>query len=181
MLSWLESLYTDWKRRLAVVSRSAPSTGPEGRRSSPESPDAASRVRLPDGHDAAGRGSTTPAAAPPESSSPWDHVLSGEEVSKKEVQLELGIRPPEFLVCLVRHSGGRMWQADLVDTTGWSKSTVSRYLDSLESSGVIERIWIGRRKLVGVPGEILERGPTAERPPIESPADSWSPEADDPA
>ena len=71
-----------------------------------------------------------------------------------------------------------MWQSDLVETTGWSKSTVSRYLDTLETSGTVERVRVGRRNLVGVPGELPDVVPTtddrsADPPSTEIPASSW--------
>ncbi|MFC6939104.1 helix-turn-helix transcriptional regulator [Salinirubellus sp. GCM10025818] len=142
MLSWLESLYSDWK--------GGDSAGSETRRSE------ASREEN-EGGDA------SPASACEETGTPtrWQDLLDGETVSKQEVQVELGLQPHEFLAWLVRSSGGRMWQADMVDTTGWSKSTVSRYLDTLESNEVVERVRIGRRKLVGVPEEM----PTGSRTP----------------
>ena len=69
----------------------------------------------------------------------------------------------------------------MVDATGWSKSTVSRYLDSLESSGLVERVWVGRRKLVGVPGELPDPVPTSGGSPAGPASDGWSSGADEPA
>ncbi|MDX1748471.1 MAG: helix-turn-helix domain-containing protein [Halobacteriales archaeon] len=108
-------------------------------------------------------------------------LLSGEEVSKQEVHIELGLRPAEFLEWLVRDAGGRMWQADLVETTGWSGSSVSRYLGRLESEGTVDRVQIGRRKLVGVPGGLPESVPTSDGPTADHSTSSWSSEVESPA
>jgi hypothetical protein len=102
-------------------------------------------------------------------------------VSKQELGMELGLQPHEFLAWLVRDAGGQMWQAEMVETTGWSKSTVSRYLEALESSGIVERVPVGRRKLVGIPGEMPDHVPVSDSPPVEPVPDSWSSEADEPA
>lgn len=48
-------------------------------------------------------------------------------------------------------NGGRLWQRELVEVTGRSSSTVSRWLCTLEETGAVERIQIGREKLVFLP------------------------------
>jgi hypothetical protein len=55
----------------------------------------------------------------------------------------------------------------------WSKSSVSRYLGTLESDDIVERVQIGRRKLVGVPEEMPDAVPVADGPSLESQV--WAP------
>ena len=62
-----------------------------------------------------------------------------------------GLQPNEFLVELVHHNGGQMWQGELADVMGWSSSSMSRSLKELESAGEIERRQFGRRKRVFLP------------------------------
>ena len=100
---------------------------------------------------------------------PAQQLLDTPPVSKQEVYLELGLQPAEFLVWLVRNGGGQIWQGELVEMTGWSKSTVSRVLSSLKSDSVIRRVRIGRRKLIGLPGELPDITSTVDGPPAESP------------
>lgn len=135
MLNWLGSLWSDW-----LGSRSSDG---EETRSEESDPEARARTQV--------YGMDTEEGDDPVS---WDELLDGRGISKQRVWMDLGLSPDEFLVELVCRSGGRMWQADIVNTTGWSKSTVSRHLGELESSGTLERVQIGRRKLVGVPGEM---------------------------
>jgi hypothetical protein len=131
MLNWLGSLCPDW-----LVSRS---DDDEGHSSDESDPETRPQERAYEGEN---------------ESVSWDELLDGRGISKQRVWMDLGLSPDEFLVELICRAGGRMWQADIVNTTGWSKSTVSRHLGELESSGTIERVQIGRRKLVGVPGEM---------------------------
>lgn len=170
MLNWLRSLYGDWKQGPRTEPETEPGGGP-----SPPSEEPA------DGTNAEERGTDREAR---NGSTSLRIILDEERISKQAVRLELGLEPSEFLAELVRYTGGRMWQTDIVETTGWSKSTVSRYLSSLESSNTVERIRIGRRKLVAVPGQMpdpvatVDRSATADSPPGDSAAGSWSSEAD---
>ena len=170
MLTRLGSLYRDWRREDPPGTETEVETTPE---SSPpprseESDDEASAEEY--GIDRSERGG----------GASWHDLLEAEQVSKQELGMELGLQPHEFLAWLVRDAGGQMWQAEMVETTGWSKSTVSRYLESLESSGIVERVPVGRRKLVGVPGEMPDCVPEAAGSSESSPTDSWSPEVDEP-
>lgn len=76
-------------------------------------------------------------------SSAADHVVATGR-TRKETLLEL-----------VEAHEGRVVQANLVDITGWSKATVSRHLSELENDGAIDRIPMGRCKVVLLPGEPL--------------------------
>jgi len=166
MLNWLGSLYSDWMQGHRTVPETEPGSDP-----SPPSEEPAG------GTHAEERGSDRGARDGPTS---LRIVLDEERVSRQAVRMELGLEPREFLAELVRRAGGRMWQTDIVETTGWSKSTVSRYLSSLESSDTVERIRIGRRKLVAVPGQMPDCVPDAGNPSTEPPTvDRWA-EAGDP-
>jgi hypothetical protein len=186
VLSRLVSLCSDWVDGVSMGSTDATRTGGQGSEPAAgtgtgggvagQGADEASLTTNGSG-DAVSNGNVDGGTGAPTA---WQDLLSGETVSKQEVQVELGLQPHEFLAWLVRSSGGRMWQADVVDTTGWSKSTVSRYLDTLESNDVVERVRIGRRKLVGVPEEMPVESRTPDGPgEVPEPFDEsgWADEA----
>lgn len=75
---------------------------------------------------------------------------------------ELGMSPAALLAELVRASGGRAWQGDLVTATDWSKSTVSRYLSEMEADGRIARVSVGRENVVGL-SDVLGEAPERTR------------------
>lgn len=170
MLNWLRSLYGDWMQG----PRTVPETGPGSDPSPPSEEPVGGTSAEESGRDR-GAGDADPGAGDADPGS-WGGptslrvILDEERVSKQAVRIELGLEPREFLAELVRHTGGRMWQTDIVETTGWSKSTVSRYLSSLESGDTVERIRIGRRKLVAVPGQMPDCVPDTGSSPAEPPA-----------
>lgn len=49
---------------------------------------------------------------------------------------------------LLEDSGGRIYQRDLVESTDWSKATVSRTLREMEQSGAVVRLQVGKQKVV---------------------------------
>lgn len=53
---------------------------------------------------------------------------------------------------LIRNNGGRMKQAEIVDSVEWSKAKVSRLLADLEADGEITKLRIGRENLICLPG-----------------------------
>ena len=160
MLSWLGSLSPDWLGSQSSGGEGESSTRVEPASTGEDEPASGAPVEArADGTSTEGEGATTS----------WDELLDDEGVSKQQVWIELGLSPDEFLVELVCRSGGRMWQADIVATTGWSKSTVSRHLGDLESRDAVARVQIGRRKLVGVPGEMPDGVSGSEAPPAEFP------------
>ena len=171
MLTRLRSLYRDWRRE--------DPTGTETEAGTTLGSSPPSRSGEPDDGASVEAGGTARSGRGGRAS--WHALLEAEQVSKRELGMELGLQPHEFLAWLVRDAGGRMWQAEMVETTGWSKSSVSRYLESLESSGIVERVPVGRRKLVGVPGEMPDPVPEADGPPDGSPTGSRSTGVDEPA
>lgn len=72
-----------------------------------------------------------------------------------------GTTPAEFVHLFVKSNGGRVKQKTLNTCLPWSKSTVSRLLDSLERDGAIERITIGRENIVCTPEAVPEPEPSA--------------------
>lgn len=70
-----------------------------------------------------------------------------EAASETELPLRWNSRKKTLYEPIESHDG-RVQQAELVDLTGWSKSSVSRYLCELESDGVVTRIQLGRSKVV---------------------------------
>lgn len=75
--------------------------------------------------------------------------------SEADFVVATGRTRSEALLDLVEAHEGRVKQAELVELTGWSKSTVSRLLSELERDGAINRIQVGRCKVVLLPGEPL--------------------------
>lgn len=180
MLNWITSLYGDWsgrqQRETGTEEVSEVGDGTSGA-------DGAERTveRVTDGGVS---------LAPDTPTSPHD-LLDGEPVSKQAVYVEFGLEPHEFLAWLVRDAGGQMWQTDLVETTGWAKSTVSRYLETLEENGTVVRVLIGRSNLVGIPGEMPDAVSTPDvvsMPDVDSapdgssadPPSRWTTDADEP-
>ena len=53
---------------------------------------------------------------------------------------------------LLLDAGGRMSQADIVESTDWSGPTVSRKLSKMEEDGLISRVQVGRGNLVFLDG-----------------------------
>lgn len=157
MLTWLRSLFARENRSGQRGAELEGATQAEDSTTEPTDP------------DQAGEGAPESAATQEQMDVvSAQQLLDAPPVSKQEVYLELGLQPTEFLVWLVRDSGGRIWQGELVEMTGWSKSTVSRALCSLEADSVIKRIQLGRRKLVGIPGELPEIMSTVDGPPAGS-------------
>lgn len=62
------------------------------------------------------------------------------------------VNPRQPLLDLLEEHDGRMEQSEMVESTDWAESTVSRKLSSLESDGAIVRYRIGRGKMVYLPG-----------------------------
>lgn len=54
----------------------------------------------------------------------------------------------EAVTALLEANGGRMKQADVAEELGWTASKTSRVLSSMEDSGLVERIRIGRENVV---------------------------------
>jgi hypothetical protein len=67
-----------------------------------------------------------------------------------------GMAPPEFVHLYVKSKGGRIEQKHLNTCLPWSKSTVSRLLDSLEEDGVLVRVTVGRANVVCTPDSVPE-------------------------
>ena len=81
------------------------------------------------------------------------HASQSARASEADFVVTTGHTRAEALLELVEERGGRMKQAEMVRRTGWSKSTVSRHLGKLEEDGEVDRIPVGRCKVVLLPGE----------------------------
>ncbi len=106
--------------------------------------------------DVADEDARTPERTPETDGAEIDSVLARDEITPSTVLVETGLRPDDFLVAVVRHEGGRVWQGEIKEATGWSAATVSRKLSKLESDDRIQRRQMGRRKLVFLPEETPE-------------------------
>lgn len=76
--------------------------------------------------------------------------------SASALETVTGLTPPEFIVLFVRVNGGRVNQTTIVRSLPWSKSTVSRYLDLLESEEALTRVELGRGNVVCLPEAVPE-------------------------
>lgn len=176
MTSWITSMDADTSERQQRT--------PESQTGAPMEPDVTDADAAEHTVESATDDAGTPDTDDP--TSPSD-LLGEKPVSKQAVYVEFGLQPHEFLAWLVRDAGGKMWQTDLVRTTGWAKSTVSRYLETLEANGTVTRVLIGRNNLVGIPGEMpdIVSSPDADATPDGSSTDhgagSWIPKADESA
>lgn len=81
--------------------------------------------------------------------------LADAAASEADLVVAKGRTRSEALLELVAVNGGRVKQAELVRRTDWSKSTVSRYLGELEEEGAVDRVPVGRYKVVLLPDESL--------------------------
>ncbi|QSW99834.1 helix-turn-helix transcriptional regulator [Haloterrigena alkaliphila] len=77
--------------------------------------------------------------------------------------LEYGWLPSEYVRAVLADHGGRIKQRRFVDEYGWSPSTLSELLSSLEDDGAIERYRLGREKVVRLPEEERRMAPMAGR------------------
>lgn len=59
--------------------------------------------------------------------------------------------PDERVLALLDEHGGRMWQQDVVDETGYSAGRVSEVLSEMEGDDQITRYWKGGKKVVTLP------------------------------
>lgn len=64
----------------------------------------------------------------------------------------------------LKRAGGRMWQRDISSSLDVSQATVSRWLSRLEEQGRVERVELGREKLVVLPGHVPDVAVTDQTP-----------------
>ncbi|ELZ18787.1 hypothetical protein C477_09749 [Haloterrigena salina JCM 13891] len=82
--------------------------------------------------------------------------------SQSEI-LEHGCVPAQYVRVVLTEHGGRLKQRRFVDEYGWSPSTISELLSSLEDDGAIERYRIGREKVIRLPDGEQQLAPMAGR------------------
>ena len=59
--------------------------------------------------------------------------------------------PEERVLALLDDYGGRMWQQDIVEETGYSAGRVSEILSGMEADGQVTRYWKDGKKVVTLP------------------------------
>lgn len=64
--------------------------------------------------------------------------------------------PEERVLTLLDEYGGRMWQQDVVDETGYSAGRVSEVLSGMESDDQVTRYWKSGKKVVTLPDSCPE-------------------------
>lgn len=110
------------------------------------------------------RGGDEPSSPPPRSEHAcndletppveWDQPPLRDEEGlppPREFYCQTGLPAERYLVALVEANGGRLKQHELVNHTGWPKSTVSTLLAEVEEEGRITRVPVGRENLVYLP------------------------------
>ncbi|MFO7832622.1 MAG: hypothetical protein R6V31_00845 [Halohasta sp.] len=85
--------------------------------------------------------------APEASETPTD---LDEEPDTPEEDLSL-LADDERVLRLLERNGGRMRQADIVESTGWSDAKVSQLLSSMADDEAITKLRIGRENLISLP------------------------------
>lgn len=58
----------------------------------------------------------------------------------------------EIIIDILEDNDGRMKQARIVDTTGWSKSKVSMLLSEMEDDDEVTKLRVGRENIVSLSG-----------------------------
>lgn len=64
--------------------------------------------------------------------------------------------PEERVLTLLDEYGGRMWQQDVVDETGYSAGRVSEVLSEMETDDQVTRYWKNGKKVVTLPDSCPE-------------------------
>ncbi|WP_410764764.1 helix-turn-helix transcriptional regulator [Haloferax sp. DFSO60] len=83
--------------------------------------------------------------APPADSSLEDEL---DDSDSKASGADLIVTDEDHVTNLLRASGGRIRQKDVVTELGWSKSKVSRVLSRMEDDGVITKLRLGRENVI---------------------------------
>lgn len=76
--------------------------------------------------------------------------------SKAEFVADTKVQPAEYVRRYLDANDGRAYQQALVSHSGWSESSISLLLTDLEESGEVERVKVGRRNIVALPGQLPE-------------------------
>jgi uncharacterized membrane protein len=66
------------------------------------------------------------------------------------------ISDEEVVVRLLRDNDGWLYQSEIVEARDWSKSKVSRLLSTMEESGRIQKITVGRQNVIAETGSVPE-------------------------
>jgi hypothetical protein len=119
--------------------------------------------------------SATPLANPSEASrepSTESAPTSSDNGDQRPVTTEIADRPSldllsneERVVELLKRSGGRMKQQQLVDELGWTDAKTSSVVSQLRDDGTIEGFRLGRENVLHLPDEDHENGATTDDTP----------------
>lgn len=90
-----------------------------------------------------------------EDSSDADAATAGTEQPTEEPDSSL-LSDEERVEKLLERRGGRMRQAEIVETTGWSDAKVSQLLSSMAAEDRVEKLRLGRENLISLPDEDFE-------------------------
>ena len=78
------------------------------------------------------------------------------KIKEKKIQKEINLssfRPEEKEIYNLVKENGAMFQADLIETTGFSKARMTRIIDKLEGSGLVERKRRGMTNVIVLKGD----------------------------
>ena len=92
-----------------------------------------------------------PDSAPPTPPVEPETVPASDHANDTQSDEEL-LTDEERIQRLLVQAGGRMSQADIVESTHWSGPSVSRKLSAMEADGLITRVQVGRGNLVFLDG-----------------------------
>lgn len=73
--------------------------------------------------------------------------------TKADVFIETGLTPEEYILAELDAHGGRLKQQTIGEITGWSAGAISRILTRMEEAETVDRVRLGRQKVVFLPGE----------------------------
>ncbi len=98
-------------------------------------------------------GAPTPAERPsPDEASPSPAPSPASDDSESDAPLDMELlSDEEKVVRLLQQNGGRMRQATIVKSTGWSDAKVSQLLSGMDDDEQIEKLRLGRENLISLP------------------------------
>ncbi|MFC3958300.1 helix-turn-helix transcriptional regulator [Halovivax cerinus] len=73
-------------------------------------------------------------------------------VPRRRDEPDTPVTDRERVLSMLSENGGRIKQAEIVDSVDWSKAKVSRLLAELEADGEITKLRLGRENLICKPG-----------------------------
>ncbi|MFB6153529.1 MAG: helix-turn-helix transcriptional regulator [Halodesulfurarchaeum sp.] len=96
-------------------------------------------------------GGASPPGTPAEEAEPEEEPEGTSTAGEPEPDDEELLSDEERIERLLRHHGGRMKQAQIVEETRWSNAKVSQLLSSMAEDEQVEKLRIGRENLISLP------------------------------